>query len=167
MKFLICKLRFKGALHLGEREGWSEGSGTHIHSDTLFSAFCSGYLLLYGERRLKESLLEGFVSGNPPFLISSTFPFWRGEYFFPVPKNQIPRGKEAKKVVFAAKPGFEAMLKGSDLEETMLSYPVIPAAVSEEDQPRYPWSAQDVPRVALSRLDNQPGEAFFHVGEVT
>lgn len=43
-------------------------------SDTLFGAICWGVRTLYDEKNLKE-ILSKFSESNPPFLISSTFPF--------------------------------------------------------------------------------------------
>jgi CRISPR-associated protein Csm4 len=61
---------------------------TELTSDTLFGIICWGISVLYGSEIL-EDLLERFVSGEPPFLISSAFPYTRVdgkiEYFFPRP----------------------------------------------------------------------------------
>jgi len=59
-----------------------------IHSDTLFGAICWGYRWLYGEEAL-ERLLQGFRENNPPFLLSSCFPYIEAEgervYLYPKP----------------------------------------------------------------------------------
>ena len=162
MRFTICKLTFKSPMHLGEREGWYEGTETFIHSDTLFSAFCHSYLLLYGQERL-EALLRKFVEGSPPFLISSAFPYWKDELYFPVPKNQLPKEKDIKKISFVSQKGFEALTDGQTLDMTYTSINTIPA----KEEPRYPWKIENVPRIALSRLTNHPDGNFFHFGEVT
>lgn len=163
MKFLTCHLKPKGPFHLGERENWREGSSEFIHSDTLFSAFCHSYLLLYGRANLEE-LLDQFVSGNPPFLLSSAFPYWQGQYYFPVPKNQIPKTKEAKKIQFVEKKGFEELIKGAKLEEILPDIKSIPANA----EPYFPWVKENVPRVSLSRYSNHPIEdgGYFHFGLV-
>ena len=44
-----------------------------LHSDTLFGLICWAIRQVFSEARLVE-LLEGFVVGQPPFLISSAFP---------------------------------------------------------------------------------------------
>jgi len=91
MKSLIVKLKPKSFFHLGEREEWREGSKIYFPADTIFSALCHCHLLLYGE---VESFIEGFIKGEPPFLISSAFPFWYKDYYFPLPKNKFLQPKE-------------------------------------------------------------------------
>lgn len=153
----LVKLKPKSSLHLGIKEGWMEGTETFIHSDTLFSAFCHSYLLLYGEKKLKN-LLDRFLKDSPPFFISSSFPFWNNEFYFPLPKNQIPEEKRLKKVQFVVKEDFERLLEGERLNEGMKVIPTLDG--------KTPLEIQNLPHVSLSRLSNQPGEEFFHSGEV-
>ncbi len=163
MKFTVCQFKPKGSFHLGEREKWLEGTHTFIHSDTLFSAFLNAFLLLFGEEELKD-LINRFEDNNPDFLISSAFPYWQDRLFFPVSKNQIPTEKKVKKIQFIEKEGFEQLLKGKKLA-TVLNE-LKPKTIPQEEEPRYPWNLDNVPRVGLSRLDNHPGERFFYFGEV-
>lgn len=166
MKFRLCKLTFKSPLHLGERENIREGTGIFIHSDTLFSAFCHNYLLLYGKARL-ESVLQKFLEDAPPFLMSSAFPWWKNDFYFPIPKNQILKDKKLKKILFVEKAGFERLLLGESLEELKDTIKTIPNLKVKGDEPKTPWRTTDVPRVGLSRLTNHPGENYFHFGEVS
>jgi CRISPR-associated protein Csm4 len=159
MKFTVVKLKPKGAFHIGERENWREGSKTYIPSDTLFSALCHCYMLLYGEA---DSLLKGFLEGNPPFLISSAFPYWKDKYFFPVPKNQFPKEKKAKKIQFVDLIGMQELLSGERLEDIIDRINTIPSYTQKEE----PWKLEDVPRIGLSRWTNHPGDRFFHFGQV-
>ncbi|MGB9722135.1 MAG: type III-A CRISPR-associated RAMP protein Csm4 [bacterium] len=163
MKLTVCRIKPKGPIHLGERENWREGSGLYIHSDTLFSAFCHCYQLLYSTDEL-EKLLKPFVDGNPPFLISSTFLYWKETYFFPIPKNQFPETKEAKKIKFIERIGFEKLLNGEKIENVISNSRCIPDFVEKIT----PWSLDNVPRVSLNRYSNHPLEegGFFHFGEV-
>lgn len=154
MKYTLIKLKPKGAFHIGERENWREGSKTYIPSDTLFSALCHCYMLLYGE---VDSLLKGFFERNPPFLISSAFPYQQGNYFLPVPKNQIPKEKDTKKIQFVDTNGLIRLLLGEKLEDIRGDIKTIPP---------FPWKIEDVPRVGLSRWTNHPGDRFFHFGQV-
>ncbi len=155
MKFTVVKLKPKGPLHIGDRENWREGSKYYIPSDTLFSAICHSYLLLYGEL---DTLLKGFVDGTPTFLISSAFPYSGENYFFPVPKNQIPKNKELKKILFVDLNGLQRLLHGETLEKIKEEIKTIPP---------FPWEVENIPRISLSRLTNHPGENFFHFGQVT
>lgn len=160
MKFSICKLKPKSALHLGERENFREGTEVIIHSDTLFSTFCHCYLLLYGQHELTK-LLQQFIEGNPPFILSSVFPYWNDKFYFPIPENQIPRSKELKKKSFIEKSGFEMLISGKTIEDVKDTVEFIP-----DKNNKCPYLVIDVPRVGLSRLTNHPGENFFHFGEV-
>lgn len=64
------------------------GYKTNLRSDTLWGVICWGIRLLYGEKKL-EDFLKACSEGNPPFVISSPFPFKQiGEEqipFFPKP----------------------------------------------------------------------------------
>ncbi|WP_456393653.1 type III-A CRISPR-associated RAMP protein Csm4 [Persephonella sp.] len=59
-------------------------------SYTIFGAICWGYLLLYGEEKLNR-LINQFVEGNIPFLLSSIFPRKGKSYFFPKPNLKAIR----------------------------------------------------------------------------
>ncbi|MCX7858025.1 MAG: type III-A CRISPR-associated RAMP protein Csm4 [Deltaproteobacteria bacterium] len=156
MKYTIIKLRPKSSFHIGEREDWREGSKIHIPSDTLFSALCHCYHLLYGE---VDTLLDGFLSHEPPFLISSAFPYVDDTYFFPVPKNKIPKDKSTKKIKFVEKQALELLLSGKELDDIINSVKTIP--------PTEVFTVEDIPRIGLSRLSNHPGENYFYFGQVT
>ncbi|OPZ93757.1 MAG: hypothetical protein BWY73_00141 [candidate division TA06 bacterium ADurb.Bin417] len=150
------RLNFKSSLHLGNREGVAESTDTFIRSDTLFSAFCHAFLLLYGEAET-ERLLAEFQEGRPPFLLSSTFP-WVGEtLYFPVPRNQFPTEKRIKKAQFVARPDFEKLLAGKILNDKMDLLPGGPD--------KTPWEISHTPRVSIDRLTNHTGEEFFHSAE--
>ncbi|MBC7348978.1 MAG: type III-A CRISPR-associated RAMP protein Csm4 [Candidatus Aminicenantes bacterium] len=170
MEYLRIKLKPKSFLHLGEREGWLEGSKIHIPSDTLFSALCHYHLLLYGE---VDTFIQAFRS-NPPFLLSSAFPFWDDEYYFPLPKNQLSKEKELKKIKFVNLNLLTRLLSGDSLDElkeeieTNQELEFLPRlSKKHETKARLvPWEIEDVPRVSLSRLNNHPGENYFHFGQV-
>jgi len=159
MNIFVCKLTPKSSIHIGEREEWLESTESYIHSDTLFSAFCHSFLLLYGEENL-EKLLSEFIEGNPPFLISSAFPWWKGKYYFPVPLNQIPEKKELKKIEFVAQSDFEKILSGEKLSDEMDTIPRITTGDVSK-----PWNNTEVPRLLINRMNNMPGENFFYFGE--
>lgn len=159
MNLTACILKPRGPLHLGEREGMREGSTAHIHSDTLFSALCHCLLLLYGKEAL-ERFLAAEQGTSPPLRISSAFPYWKEQYYFPVPRNLVASDKETKRVRFVPKSAFERLLAG----ET-------PSDLSLQGIPRKdacPWRFEDVPKVTLSRLNNHPTKegGFYHVGLV-
>ncbi len=171
MTFTACRLRFLSGLHLGERENWREGSGYVAHSDTLFGAFCHGYRLLYGVAGLTD-LLQRFLSGEPPFLLSSAFPFWGDTFYLPVPRCQIPQSKEAKKTAFVGLAEWGRLTSGASLENLGNDAKVLPIPPPQNGdsakrlkEPDKPWSVTDVPRVGLNRFTAHPDENFFYFGE--
>jgi CRISPR-associated protein Csm4 len=85
----LVKLKFYTPLHLGEPGIGVEGTATYAPSDTLFSGLCHAWRLAYGEKSL-EKLLEQFREHEPPFRISSAFPYFQDDkdkstLFFPIP----------------------------------------------------------------------------------
>jgi CRISPR-associated protein Csm4 len=81
---LVAKLRMRAPLHIGSSTLGEENTHDYVPSDTLFSALCHAYLELYGREAL-EALLDRF-EGEPPFLISSAFPFFEDTLFLPFPR---------------------------------------------------------------------------------
>jgi len=165
MNFLLCKLIPKGSFHIGKREGWYEDSEIFIHSDTLFSALCNNYLLLYGKNELTK-LLEQFLTQQPPFLISSIFPIWNDIYYFPVSLISIAHtlSKKIKKIKFVSVNLLNELLQGKTFEDSHYNQETIP--LISEKEILYPWKVESVPRIGLNRLSNHPGENYFHFGQV-
>ena len=167
----VIEIRLRSGMHLGEREGWLEGTGVLPLSDTLFSAFCNGYGLLYGDGELTD-LLQAFLDDAPPFRLSSAFPKWKGLYFFPAPLNQIAAEKDVKKIRWIEKAGWERLLKGETVDEVIKtsSFQYIPKPGPNQgkdaDDPSEPWKILETPRVGLDRTNNHPGERYFHFGQV-
>jgi CRISPR-associated protein Csm4 len=150
-----CILKPRGPFHVGEREGMREGSGMFIHSDTLFSALCHSYLLLYGKSEL-ERFLAAENGANPPLVLSSAFPYWNGKYYFPVPRSFTPKDKEAKRLRFIEQSAFEALLV-EQLPDDKLMPCGLPAGVIETD---------DVPKITVSRVGGSATDegSFYHIG---
>lgn len=159
----VIKLIPISSFHIGEREGFWETTQVYIHSDTLFSAFCNSYLLLYGEAKLNE-LLNKFLD-KPPFLISSAFPFWNDITFFPIPLNQIPELKDLKKIEFIEKDGFEKLINGAKIDNIWQKYKTIPYKTSDGEIKK-PYEIYTNPRIAIGRLSSTPGENYFQFSEV-
>ena len=92
----IVRLHFKSALHLGaDVPGIGiEDSLSIAHSDTLFSCLINSYAEIHsGDRSAVEKLLEPFRKGDPPFRISSAFPFQiehTTTYYLPKPLVDPP-----------------------------------------------------------------------------
>ncbi|MCX7974342.1 MAG: type III-A CRISPR-associated RAMP protein Csm4 [Candidatus Aminicenantes bacterium] len=172
MKYLGVRLKPKSFLHLGDREGWLEGSRVHIPSDTLFSALCHCHLLLYGEA---DSFIDAFKGAEPPFIFSSAFPYWGSELYFPLPKNQLAKDKFLKKIKYVNASLLIRLLNGECLEdlkdeiEINQALDCLPRLNGSGKQAGglVPWRVEDVPRVSLNRFNNHPGENFFYFGQVS
>lgn len=168
MRFVCYKLTFKAPFHTGDRENFLDDTLSYIPSDTLFSAFCHSYLLLFGKTSL-ENLLKRFNTDVPPFQISSCFPYQQNRFFLPMPldPSRIPAPaedtpfKKYKKVKFVEKSVFERLINepSSKLKEDDVTIPPL-----KKDSPVY--TKNIVPRIAVSRINNHPGENYFHFGEI-
>ena len=93
----IVKLRFRSAIHLGDNVSGIglENSLLIAHSDTLFSCLINAYAELHsGNPGAVDELLTAFWDGEPPFRISSAFPYrllWNGlTYYLPKPLIDYP-----------------------------------------------------------------------------
>jgi CRISPR-associated protein Csm4 len=71
-KTYLIKFDFQSPLHLGEPGISMERTLTYVPSDTLFSALCDAWALIYGKGEL-EGLLQRFGQ-DAPFQLSSAFP---------------------------------------------------------------------------------------------
>ena len=156
MNLKLYRLKFRSSFHSGDREGFLESAVPMLHSDTIFSAFCHSYWLLYGDAQLTE-LLDSFIENKPVFLLSSAFPWIKEKIYFPVPLNQFTGDKKLKKISFVEKKAFEQLLAGKTLQDI---------SIYDRISEGKPWVIQSTPRIALNRLTNSPGENYFHFGEV-
>lgn len=172
MKFTLCKLIPKGPLHLGTKEGIQEESDEYIHSDTLFSAICNCFRLIYGKEDL-ENLLKLYLDRKPPFILSSAFPFVKDILLLPMPKSfKFPKEKENfNKVEFIGHKIFEKIINGEDISEwleeenlcqedrVLLPYP------RKNKDPIQIWEVHsEVPHVVIDRKTNASN--IFYSSEV-
>jgi CRISPR-associated protein Csm4 len=141
---LVAKLRMRTPLHVGSSTLGEENTLDYVPSDTLFSALCHAYLELYGREAL-EALLASFDE-EPPFLISSAFPFFEDTLFLPFPRiAPVPHfegeerraKKRLKEVPWLSLEDLSRMMRGEG------PY----AAESADNLPR----KELLPRVALDR----------------
>jgi CRISPR-associated protein Csm4 len=166
MTFDACILKPRGPFHVGEREGMREGSGVFIHSDTLFSALCHSYLLLYGKPEL-ERFLAAENGADPPLVLSSAFPYWKGKYYFPVPRNLAPPDKDSRKARFLPQKAFEKALAGVLTDADWIAGIPSPRRGEGKGEERSaPWTTDDVPKVTVSRTGGSATDegGFYHVG---
>ena len=76
-------LRFSGGLHIGTRGVNLEEAGISISSDTLFAALLDA---LYRGGEDVEAFARAYLE-DPPFLLTSAFPYVGNVRFYPVPVN--------------------------------------------------------------------------------
>jgi len=123
------KLKFHSSFHLDSGDAVDGPSELFLRSDTLFSAICSAANKFYG-----NSVVENFLQANA-IKISSAFPFYKDEFFFPKPLNFYPDEiekiegldliekydllKEFKKVKFISKVLLEILLQGKEKRQSI------------------------------------------------
>lgn len=119
----VYRLTFRSGFHIGVRGVNLEESGIYIPSTTLFAAMFDASLRAGGD---PERLAKPFVEGDPPFLLTSAFPYAGEVYFFPMP---VPldrwftsgvlqgRTKELKRIKFLSENLFRLMLEGKRMDE--------------------------------------------------
>jgi len=117
----LIKLHFQSPIHLSKGRGNQESSFEVLHSDTLKSAIYYNALILFGE----ENLLKGQgtqCSFMDAFRITSAFPFFKQQLFFPKPQITLPdiegiesskQRKAKKKIQFLNHQYFEALINGN------------------------------------------------------
>jgi len=134
----LYHLSFSGGLHLGARGVNLEDTLRHIPSDTLFSALVSVWARMGID---VQAALQPFTAlrPDPPFLITSAFPFAGEVRFFPMPVNLAElfspepirqRGKATKRIHYLSEGLLRRALQGSSLDEAL--FPENP-----EDEPEY------------------------------
>jgi CRISPR-associated protein Csm4 len=121
-EFKIFKLHFHSPLHLskGKEDDYGESEQV-LHSDTLKSALYVCARKLFGGETIGDD--DTFFKR---FRISSAFPFYKGELFFPKPMMRLQpfdvkeiseekQGKSHKKIVFLGKIYFEDLIRANQL----------------------------------------------------
>lgn len=123
MKVTLLRLKPRAPFHLGERGVGVEETTDLAHSDTIFSALCWTWSLLYDQEALVR-LLQRFAHGDPPFLISSSFPYAGDLRFLPKPSIPLGRSPEERrrfrKVRFVSSSIFTRLAEGEVPQEPIL-----------------------------------------------
>ncbi len=78
-------LTFSGGLHLGTRGVNLEEAGVQLPGDTIFAALVVAWRL---QGQDPGAFVAPFQDGDPPFLLSSAFPFAGGVRFYPMPVDR-------------------------------------------------------------------------------
>ena len=184
MPQLTCyQLHFTGPVHLAERGIGIEETADLAHSDTLFSALCWALRLGWGDNELGR-LLDAFRHGEPPFLLSSGFPFAGTVRFLPRPLLPLPAElpdalrKRWQSVRFISSDLFALWVRGDEpaLRQALAAEQITadsdvgltPAAAAH--LPPIPadggwfWRRVAVPRVTLDRTSN--ASALYFAGRL-
>lgn len=180
--------------HFGRQAGLGmEDSAVTWPSDSLFAALVARLAAREGPQAVEQAVAP-FLDGDPPFLLTSTFPCLHVEpetplLFFPVPLAALhPRGsglpagvqaKDLKKVRFVSEGLFRQLLTGRSLAEvypkarpagqkTLLlaaeDWARLPRAWQHEGEALLLWKVEKRPRVTVGRLSNRSN--LFHVAGV-
>ncbi len=174
----LYHLRFRSPLHIGERGVGLEETRAYVPADTLFSAISTAWRWLYGTSSLEQQLLEPFIAEQPPFLLTSAFPFAGDVRFYPKPQGRwqnlhIAPGaeKNVKRIRWLSESVFSRWIAGEELSP---DDQVMDGAVWMNDDERRSlsslldvetgalaiWRIYSVPRVALDRI-SQASSIWF------
>lgn len=173
----IVYLKPDSPFHIGEAGVGLEETSATVHSDTLFSALCNMYALLYGEDELKTMLTD--FKKEKPFLVSSAFLHAHGIPIFPIPRGiNLPRlmmekegriedyelSKRLGKIQFVSKDIFLSIMKEKPQipESTRIIQNILFA--EHEKPPERIFVVNEIPRIALDRISS--ASSIYHVGEV-
>ena len=184
MRVAVYKLRFPHGIHVGAYGIGTEGVRITIPADTLFSALLSAWISLGND---PEPWISHFprtddgkaISADPPFLLTSAFPYKGSALFLPKPlalnflqKAPEKDRKKWKKLPFISEALLLKMAKGASFEEILdegefrLNGNVF---VHRDESKEIPdgspvWEEHTVPRVTLDRISSTSN--LFHVGRV-
>lgn len=170
------------SFHFGRHGLGQEQTLATMPSDSLFAALVARLARTEGSRKATD-FCKPFAGGNPPFVLSSTFPFAGAVKFLPAP--MLSRGGEAqgndakklKRVEYVSEEIFRSLLKREPLAkffDEKLTLQKGKVLVGKKDFEKLPaelkkpessiWDAEPRPRVTLDRATSAPN--LFHIGQV-
>lgn len=182
----VIRLRVKSGLHSGRPGVEAEETDHLIGADTIFGALISQ--LAMRDVALIEPLVRAFPRrradtfepGDPPFLLTSAFPFAGDVLFFPTPMLPISASsgdtgtnKALKKVRYVSQTLFGRLLSGESLTEldngavrlqngqvwlTSKEFQTLPESLRRD---KVIWKTERHPRVSVDRATNR-SNIFFH-----
>ncbi len=141
MRVSLYRLTFPSGFHLAPHEHELSVSETlpTIPADTLFSALVQAWVRLGGD---PHHWLDPFVRNEPPFLLTSCFPWAGGQPWFPKPLSFQPT-REWKELRFLREDVFISAAKGKAVHSR-----------PDELKQRF-WEVQELPRVSLDRCTSR------------
>ncbi len=176
----VC-IRPKSFFHFGEKGIGIEEVSPYPHSDTIFSAMCFSHLQLYGQEEL-EMLLCNFITRNPPFLLSSVFPFYGEDspkiFLFPKPHiipmdidheggswDKLKKASYISKTVFedCLVNGVESILRGlSDGNLCLKGETILDESEASLLKVEKLYEKRQSPRNTIKRL--KPTSTIYYIG---
>ncbi|MDD5268112.1 MAG: type III-A CRISPR-associated RAMP protein Csm4 [Methylococcales bacterium] len=173
------RLYFSSPFHIDSRgDAFHERTETFIHSDTLSAALLSAWALL-------EPLNIEARAKNPPFKVSSAFPFFKQHYFLPraictqtvkLQESQRQHAKLIRKLQWLELPLWKksfqenwlkaiiADTKSHNEQRIKQNCLVFEHPVPELNQL---WLEEERPRLAMDRITNSSSEGqLFHLSRV-
>ena len=188
MNVQIYQLTFKNGFHLGSYGIGTESVRPTIPSDTLFSALLSAWIRLGGDPDVWASAFprtsgENYTPADPPFLLTSAFPYAGGTLFFPRPLSvNFPDladddKKLWKKVKFISEPIFWKIVHDDDLSgiwpkdwdnlhsQLVQNGSVLISQTAVGKVAHDIWKEEKIPRVTLDRTNLSSN--LYTVGRVT
>jgi len=154
-------------------------------SDTLFGAICWGIRRSDGNDEL-EGVLSRFAEGNPPFVVSSAFPYLNGGSELLLPKivtslpsievsdkEDIEAVKRMKRTRYLPSEVFSKLSKGDLSQDELFEAYKGEVSIDGEDYRlssgfllpdggREPYSAYETPGISVNRLTSSTDGALFH-----
>jgi len=170
-KIIAYKLNFSSPLHIDAHGVGYEETDEIIHSDTLFSSLMTLWNYFYNDD--VETMCQ-----NPPFFISSAFPYKSSTYFFPRPMVKLVKEEEddhkaekkLKKVKYVSKELMESILRGElpefDERHTFQNYKFWAGIdFNEINQNTQIFKESEIPRVTIDRATSS--SEIFYFSEIT
>lgn len=174
-KTIIYKLEPRASFHIGERGVGIERTSEIVHSDTLFAAIVCAWRALGEEMDGKGNmnLLKPFFSDpdQPPFRLSSAFPYVKDVLLLPAPLTKPGHDKKLKKVEFLSRSVLTSGKLGDSAEmqsgKVRLTYDEKKRVLDGSTDPdrEFIWkSGHDavVPRVTVDRISS--ASEIYHCG---
>jgi CRISPR-associated protein Csm4 len=171
-----------GGFHFGRHGLGQEETAITMSSDSLFAALINRRAVSANAQAVND-FIKPFIDGEPPFALSSTFPFAGDVHFFPVPFRAVfdtaaeSDSKNYKRVAFVSEGLFRELLDGKSLKDIYASAEKLMGGkviVGQDELPSLPetirngepiWKTETRPRVTLGRAVQN--SSIFFTGRVT
>jgi len=124
----VYHLALRSALHVGSTGVGHEGTLTYMPSDTLFGALVSTWAW-QGDAPALAARLAPFEAGQPPFLLTSAFPYAGAVRLYPRPETDPPvaeptrqqLGKKLRGITHVSETILHRWLAGDTLDDTLVT----------------------------------------------